>query len=247
MDKEGDEVITVWLFEKRIRFPSAESALYLTLPRPRRLRHPARSRPGGFLTTNRSTHRGRKRKSKNMVKVDIEDMTKTEARERAEKLRDQISDLRYRYHVLNDPKVTDEVYQSLTEELRAIEHRFPDLITSDSPTQRVAGEPLPKFKKVKHDVRQWSLNDAFDKEALLAWDERNKNGLAKVLGHRPSKLLYNCELKIDGLHIILTYKKGQLAIAATRGNGLIGEDVTSNVRTIDSIPLRIRKPVVCNS
>ena len=170
-------------------------------------------------------------------------MTKKEAGARAEKLRGQISELRYRYHVLNDPKVTDDVYQSLTEELKAIEARYPDLVTSHSPTQRVAGQPLDKFKKVKHEVRQWSLNDAFDKEAILAWDERNKSALEKGSGHRPHKLAYNCELKIDGLHIILTYEKGVLKMAATRGNGLVGEDVTSNVRTIDSVPLRLRQPV----
>ncbi len=177
------------------------------------------------------------------MKLNIEEMTKKEAGSRAAKLRGQISELRYRYHVLNDPQVTDDVYTSLTEELGAIENRFPDLITPDSPTQRVAGEPLAKFKKVKHEVRQWSLNDAFSEEDILAWDERNKNGLAKSLGRRPEKISYNCELKIDGLHVILTYKNGRLVTAATRGNGLVGEDVTLNVRTIDSVPLRLRQPV----
>src|SRR3989338_10747823 len=159
------------------------------------------------------------------MKVSLESMTKKEAGERAKKLREQIGELRYRYHVLDDPTVTDEVYDSLTRELRAIEARYPDLITSDSPTQRVAGQPLDKFKKVKHEVRQWSLNDAFSKDEILAWDERNKSGLMKVFGHKPNKLEYNCELKIDGLHIILTYEKGELKAAATRGNGLVGEDV----------------------
>lgn len=173
----------------------------------------------------------------------LDKMTKSQARERAEKLRHEISEQRYRYHVLNDPKITDEVYQSLSEELKTIEKKFPGLITPDSPTQRVAGEPLPKFKKIRHAVRQWSLNDAFNEEDIKAWDERNKTALGKILNHKPAHIEYDCELKIDGLHIILTYKKGMLATAATRGNGLVGEDVTLNVRTIDSVPLKLRKAV----
>ncbi|OGE86151.1 MAG: hypothetical protein A3J48_02280 [Candidatus Doudnabacteria bacterium RIFCSPHIGHO2_02_FULL_46_11] len=168
-------------------------------------------------------------------------MTKSEAKKRAEKLREEIADLRYRYHVLNDPKITDEVYESLTRELKAIEAKYPDLVRPYSPTQRVAGEPLAKFKKVTHKVRQWSLNDAFTKDEIIAWDERNQSGLAKIFGHKPGQLSYDCELKIDGLHLILTYEKGLLVTAATRGNGLVGEDVTLNVRTIDSVPLRLRR------
>ena len=167
---------------------------------------------------------------------DLDKSTKKEAAERAKKLREEISEQRYRYHVLNDETVTDEVYESLTRELKAIEEKYPELVTSDSPTQRIAGQPLPKFKKVTHAIRQWSLNDAFSEEEIKAWDARCK----KALGKNPK---YNCELKIDGLHIILTYEKGFLTVAATRGNGLVGEDVTLNVRTIDSIPLKLRKPV----
>ena len=176
-----------------------------------------------------------------MANFDIEKMTKSEAKKRAEKLREEIADLRYRYHVLNDPKITDEVYESLTRELKAIEAKYPDLVRPYSPTQRVAGEPLAKFKKVTHKVRQWSLNDAFTKDEIIAWDERNQSGLAKIFGHKPGQLSYDCELKIDGLHLILTYEKGLLVTAATRGNGLVGEDVTLNVRTIDSVPLRLRR------
>lgn len=179
----------------------------------------------------------------NLCVENIDKMTESEAKVRAEKLRELISDLRYRYHVLNDPKVTDDIYTSLTEELKEIEKRYPDLITADSPTQRVAGEPLAKFKKVKHAIRQWSLNDAFAENDITAWDERNKTGLEKAVGHKPGKISYDCELKIDGLHVILTYEKGKLVTAATRGNGLVGEDVTLNVRTIDSVPLKLRKPV----
>ena len=176
-----------------------------------------------------------------MANFDIEKMTKSEAKKRAEKLREEIAALRYRYHVLNDPKITDEVYESLTRELKAIEAKYPDLVRPYSPTQRVAGEPLAKFKKVTHKVRQWSLNDAFTKDEIIAWDERNQSGLAKIFGHKPGQLSYDCELKIDGLHLILTYEKGLLVTAATRGNGLVGEDVTLNVRTIDSVPLRLRR------
>lgn len=177
------------------------------------------------------------------MKADLEKMTKKEAKDRAKKLREQISDLRYRYHVLDDPTITDEVYDSLTQELVDIEEKYPDLKTPDSPTQRVGGQPLDKFKKVKHKVRQWSFNDAFEEEDILAWDERNKKGLESKLSKKPEKIGYTCELKIDGLHVVLTYEKGVLITAATRGDGVVGEDVTMNVKTIGSVPLRLQKEV----
>ncbi len=159
------------------------------------------------------------------------------------KLRAQIDDLRYRYHVLNDPQVTDAMYDGLMAELRKIEYEYPILITSDSPTQRVAGKPLDKFEKIAHQITQWSFDDAFDEEDLKIWVERNLNYLAKETGQRPVDLEYVCELKIDGLHIVLTYKKGELVVAATRGDGKIGENVTQNIRTILSVPLKLKEPV----
>ncbi len=158
------------------------------------------------------------------------------------RLRAQIDDLRYRYHVLNDPEVTDAMYDGLMDELRKIESEHPELITPDSPTQRVAGVPLEKFEKVQHTVPQWSFNDAFDEHDLEDWEERITKILEKKLGSRPRDLNFVSELKIDGLHIVLTYEKGLLTVAATRGNGLVGEDVTTNIKTIETIPLRLQEP-----
>ena len=151
--------------------------------------------------------------------------------------------MRYRYHVLNDPEVTDAMYEGMMEELRKIEEQYPELITADSPTQRVAGEPLEKFEKVIHSVPQWSFNDAFNEKEMEDWQDRILNYLEKQLGHRPKDLEYCCELKIDGLHIVLTYENGVLKTAATRGDGKVGENVTNNIKTIHSVPLRLREKV----
>ncbi len=155
------------------------------------------------------------------------------------KLREQIDDLRYRYHVLNDPQVTDIMYGGLMAELRKIEELHPELMTLDSPTQRVAGQPAERFNKVRHTVPQWSFNDAFSEEEMTEWEERIMNYLIKQLGSKPKDLDYCCELKIDGLHMVLTYENGLLKTAATRGDGKVGEDVTNNIKTIHSVPLRL--------
>ncbi len=160
-----------------------------------------------------------------------------------ERLRKQIDDLRYRYHVLNDPEVTDAMYEKLMDELKKIEEQHPEFVTTDSPTQRVAGVPLDKFQKIRHTVRQWSFNDAFDDEDLLNWEERNLKILEKQFGKRPVDLDYTAELKIDGLHMVLTYEKGMLKTAATRGDGVTGEDVTQNIRTIQSVPIRLKESI----
>ncbi len=167
---------------------------------------------------------------------------------RAKKLRQTIDDYRYRYHVLDDPTVTDDVYDSLMAELRELEKKYPELKTLDSPTQRIGGKALDKFVKVKHRLKQWSLDDAFSLEELREWEERNakillKSGLPKEKYRRLKKELKNylVELKIDGLKIILEYKDGLFVQGATRGDGLIGEDVTENIKTIHSIPLRLKK------
>ncbi len=155
----------------------------------------------------------------------------------------QIDDLRYRYHVLNDPEVTDTMYEGLTAELKQLEQEYPELITSDSPTQRVAGVALDKFSKITHAVPQWSFNDAFSEEDIRDWEERILKILEKELDSRPTDISYVCELKIDGLHIVLTYEKGLLVTAATRGNGAVGENVTQNIRTIQTVPLRLKEPI----
>ncbi len=162
-----------------------------------------------------------------------------ELKTRTEKLRAQIDDLRYRYHVLNDPQVTDAMYEGLMDELRKIETQNPELVTPDSPTQRVAGQPSEKFEKIKHSVPQWSFNDAFSAEDMLDWEERILKILEKELDARPSDLDYVCELKIDGLHMVLTYENGQLKTAATRGDGQVGENVTTNIKTIWSVPIKL--------
>ncbi len=163
--------------------------------------------------------------------------------DRIERLRAQINDLRHRYHVLNDPEVTDAMYDGLMDELKKLEAEHPELVTPDSPTQRVAGKPLDKFEKVKHMVPQWSFNDAFDEQDLRDWEERILKMLEKSEGERPADISYVCELKIDGLHLVLTYENGKLKNAATRGDGAVGEDVTQNARAIDSIPLTLTEPV----
>jgi len=165
-------------------------------------------------------------------------MDKTEAKKRIDKLIKQIDELRYRYHVLNDPKVSDEIYDSLEQELVELEKKFPELKRPDSPLERIGGKPIDKFVKVKHEVQQWSFNDAFSEEELYDWEERVK----KLLGPQ-IKLDYVCELKIDGLHIVFTYEKGLLKLAATRGDGKVGENVTQNIKTIQSVPLRLKKPI----
>ena len=159
-------------------------------------------------------------------------------KQRAEKLRKVIDDYRYRYHVLDDPTITDTVYDSLMEELRTLEKKYPELKTLDSPTVRIGGAPLDKFEKVKHQVRQWSLDDAFDFAELEDWEIRNRKILEKQ-GIDP-RFDYVVELKIDGLKIILDYEKGILVRGATRGDGVIGEDVTENIKTIKSVPLKLK-------
>ncbi|MDP2684013.1 MAG: NAD-dependent DNA ligase LigA [bacterium] len=166
-----------------------------------------------------------------------------ELKNKIERLYKQIDDLRYHYHVENDPEVTDKMYEGLMDELRKIELNHPEIISSDSPTQRVAGVPADKFEKIAHIVPQWSFDDAFNEEDLLGWQARNLKILVNLFGKRPSDLDYTCELKIDGLHMVLTYEDGILVTGATRGDGKVGEDVTQNVRTILSVPLKLREKV----
>ncbi len=169
------------------------------------------------------------------------------AKARAEKLREILNHHRHLYHVEDKPEISDQAYDSMEEELRLLEERFPDLVTPDSPTQRVSGKPLDKFEKITHTVAQWSFNDAFTPDDLRDFDKRVKRMLgtpAFLPGAKmPAEPTYVCELKIDGLHTVLTYKNGLLETAATRGDGVVGENVTANVRTIESVPLRLKEPV----
>ena len=181
-------------------------------------------------------------------------MISKEVKIRVEKLRKTIDDYRYRYHVLDDPEVTDEVTDSLMSELRGLEKEYPELKTPDSPSQRIGGKPLDKFKKVKHRLRQWSLDDAFSLEELADWEERNLKVLAKeVINKEKYEELkkeltkYTVEVKIDGLKIILEYKNGLLVQGATRGDGKVGEDATENIKTIQSVPLRLSQPLTLSA
>ena len=168
-------------------------------------------------------------------------MSEPEAKKRVAKLHEQIEDLRYRYHVLNDPDVTDEVYDSLTRELRSIEEQFPKLKDPNSPTNRVAGKPLDKFVKVPHAVRMPSLKDVVVDEELEAWDARIKKLLSPSTSSI-NNMEYYAELKLDGLAVSLIYEEGKFVRGATRGDGTVGEDITQNLKTIQSIPLQLRLP-----
>ena len=149
--------------------------------------------------------------------------------ERAKKLRELVTRHARLYHTLDTPEISDTAYDALVEELIALEGKYPSLQTSDSPTQRVGGEPLERFKKITHKVPQWSFNDAFSEEDIVAFDERVKKFLFAATGKEISPT-YDCELKIDGLKVVLEYEKGIFVRAATRGDGTIGEDVTENVK-----------------
>jgi DNA ligase (NAD+) len=162
--------------------------------------------------------------------------------ERLAKLRETIELHRYNYHVLDKEEISAEALDSLKHELAEIEGEYPELITPDSPSQRVAGKPLPEFSKVRHVVPQWSFNDAFSPEEMHEFDARVKRFMVQEGIANPNPE-YTCEHKIDGLKIVLEYKKGRLVRAATRGDGTVGEDVTENVRTIQSVPLTLRQPV----
>ncbi|MDE2037759.1 MAG: NAD-dependent DNA ligase LigA [Patescibacteria group bacterium] len=169
--------------------------------------------------------------------------------ERLAKLKEAIERYRYEYHVLDRSSISPEALDSLKRELTEIEGRYPELVTPDSPSQRVAGAPLPGFQKVRHEVPQWSFNDAFTPEEMREFDARVKRFLGQAgtgpgaAGTGAPAPTYTCEHKIDGLKIVLTYERGRLVRAATRGDGTVGEDVTENVKTIESVPLALREPV----
>lgn len=165
-----------------------------------------------------------------------------ETKERLEHLKAAIEKYRRLYHVEDREEISPEALDSLKAELVAIETQFPELVTPDSPSQRVAGMPLPEFKKVPHKAAQWSFNDAFSEEDIREFDARTRRFLKAELGKDISPA-YVCELKIDGLKVVLEYQKGKLVTAATRGDGRVGEDVTMNVRTIESVPLSLARPV----
>ncbi|HEY4488772.1 MAG TPA: NAD-dependent DNA ligase LigA [Candidatus Paceibacterota bacterium] len=174
-------------------------------------------------------------------------MAPKQVQARYEKLKDSIHHYRRLYHVHDKEEISQEALDSLKHELAEIEKKYPELITPDSPSQRVAGQALPGFKKVRHKVAQWSFNDAFSADDMHDFDARVKRFLAQsgVEGLKQLPPSYVCELKIDGLKVVLEYVNGLLATAATRGDGTVGEDVTHNIRTIESVPLKLSRPVDC--
>ncbi len=164
-------------------------------------------------------------------------MDKKEAKKRAEKLRETINYHRYLYHVLDKQEISDSALDSLKKELFDIESKYPDLITPDSPTQRIGGKPLKEFKKVSHSSLMTSFNDAFTEEDMIEWEKRIKKLLSPK---EQAELNYFCEVKFDGLAIELIYKDKIFSVGATRGDGIVGEDVTQNLKTIEEIPLKLR-------
>lgn len=166
----------------------------------------------------------------------------SDVKDRLKKLKDALEKHRYLYHVADQPEISDEAYDALERELIAIEAEYPELVTPDSPTQRVSGTPLEAFKKVPHRVPQWSFNDAFTEDDIQEFDARTRRFLKTHFG-KDIAPVYTCELKIDGLKVVLEYEKGELKMAATRGDGKVGEDVTMNVRTIQAVPIRLRRSV----
>ncbi|EKD56347.1 MAG: hypothetical protein ACD_58C00217G0001 [uncultured bacterium] len=162
-------------------------------------------------------------------------MNKQETKNRIDKLKIEINHHRYLYHVLDKQEISDEALDSLKHELYSLEQENPEFITLDSPTQRIGGEPLDKFVKVSHETPMMSMEDAFNYTELADWETR----ISRILGHEP-KDGYFCEMKMDGLAVSLIYEKGILARAVTRGDGQVGEDVTQNIKTIDSIPLNLK-------
>lgn len=170
------------------------------------------------------------------------DSIPVQIKERLAKLKETIEKHRYNYHVLDKEEISPEALDSLKNELSKIETEYPELITLDSPSQRVAGKPLPEFKKVPHKVAQWSFNDAFTEEDIRDFDARVRRFIAKELGASISPT-YTCELKIDGLKVVFEYENGVLKTAATRGDGEVGEDVTQNIKTINSVPLKLSQSI----
>ncbi|HIF1042425.1 TPA: NAD-dependent DNA ligase LigA [Enterococcus faecium] len=164
------------------------------------------------------------------------EMTIDEAAKRVEELRTRLNQWSREYYVEDKPTVEDYVYDKEYAELVAIEEQYPDLITSDSPTQRVGGKVLEGFEKVTHDIPLYSLNDVFSKEELIAFDQRVQKAVGRVVD-------YCCELKIDGLSVSLRYEDGNFVRGATRGDGTVGENITENLKTVRSVPIKLKEPM----
>src|SRR5574344_697470 len=150
-------------------------------------------------------------------------------KDRIDELVQILNDANYNYHVLDNPVITDQEFDKYLRELIELEEKYPELIREDSPTHRIGGEVLEGFNKVEHEVPMLSLSNVFNESEIINFDNRIKKE-----GFNPQ---YVCELKIDGLSVSLKYVDGKLVRAATRGNGVVGEDITNNAKTIKTIPL----------
>ena len=162
-------------------------------------------------------------------------MNRDEAKKRIDKLKSEVEYHRYLYHVLDREEISDAALDSLKHELYELEQQYPQLITADSPTQRVGGEPRPEFKKVKHEKLMLSMEDVFSPSELADWHERNRKILPRLSAD------FFAEVKMDGLAVSLVYEDGILVGGSTRGDGKVGEDVLQNLKTIEAIPLKLRE------
>ncbi len=162
-------------------------------------------------------------------------MKKTHAKKEIARLREQINYHNYQYYVLNEPVITDKEYDELYKRLEHLERRFPQLITPDSPTQRIGGEPLREFKTVEHKTKMLSLDNTYSEDEVREFDKRVKRGLSR-------NVRYEVTLKVDGVAVALHYKKGRFVLGATRGDGIQGDDITQNIKTIKAIPLIMLSP-----
>ena len=167
----------------------------------------------------------------------------TDAAQRIAALRAELDEHNYRYYVLDEPSVPDAEYDRLFRELQALEAEHPELVTPESPTQRVGGEALSAFGEVRHEVPMLSLGNGFEEEDLRAFDRSVQGGLGLSGGDLfggGAEVEYSCEPKLDGLAVSLLYRDGQLVRGATRGDGSTGEDISANVRTIRNVPLKLK-------
>ncbi len=162
----------------------------------------------------------------------INSMKSGGAKKEIERLRKQLNYHNYQYYVLNRPVITDNEYDKMYRRLQELERQFPDLVTRDSPTQRIGGEPIKEFRTVTHRTKMLSLDNTYSEVELREFDERVKKGLGR-------SLMYEVTLKVDGVAVTMHYKNGDLVLGATRGDGVYGDDVTQNLRTIRSVPLRV--------
>ena len=160
--------------------------------------------------------------------------------ERVRRLREDIAQADHDYYLLDQPRLPDAEYDRLMRELQALEAEYPELVSADSPTQRVSGAPSREFREVRHAAPMLSLNNAFAEADVTAFDTRARDGLRRA-GRAVENVEYACELKFDGLAVSLRYERGELVLGATRGDGAVGEDVTANIRTIRAIPLHLAK------